>query len=733
VEPPTAETAAFCQVVPDFVLGRPGMRVRFDIHVRDASGKPLVPADGITWTAANETMTGDGAGTSAIFTLPPPGDATEEVEARVGNTTCRALVRVLPMNVPQGEVRVVVTDELTGRPLRGALVTASNKEGNITGSSETANDGTALVPATGEVSLTVFHEAYNYLTLAHYDTERGSRDVWLPLRRNPLDLHGGSRGTFVNVPKSEKILLGISGLSLPAMGLNVYDRQYAGLPVPVTVPILGKEYTLDLSSNAYISLPSQVLKAEYSAPGVAGVCDADFTGNLDPEEAIRSSTCGTRTGWAIAGELPLNNIKFIDRDVHPDLEVFQMMLQDPTVLKHFYSSVVRDVQFQLKPVPPSGNSNDPVYGNTTHYTQADHDFQQLPLGFVFDVDVPTTPRYRDLPLNRIIILGTAIMAGQGMVPLGLGSTSVKDGPEASVRVRVYTAPAHHGLEGSPYKLLVASCNEWGMYTYAQDVACSILVTPLEGRPLSPVTLSSNFLPLPNKARFNFNAMSDERLQGREFRFFTAPGLQGATMLRVLFTNGLRRQWMVLMDPKRATTGFRLPIPPRPYPDRTRFDSESDKQAWMAVQAISARKTDGSELDLMSLVEAEDINLSRLSDFISAISTGSYGKPDVWWIAPGPDVGSIRRTDKVRVSITDFHINDDPADDGHVRLSFQGGTGCADTMLYDDDDTDLHEFIAEFSIPSSCWGNQVQMTITLVDSHKVPLSPPVFSTRIVTIN
>jgi hypothetical protein len=203
IAPPSAEAAASCQVHPDFVVGRSGMRIRFDVLVTDTAGEPLVPASGITWVAATGAVTGLGTGTSATFTLAAPSTAAEAVEARVGNTVCRARVTVLPAGIPPGMVRVIVTDELTGRPLPGAVVAVSNAQAHITATSETDAHGAAWVTATGEVGLSVFHEDHGYLTLAHYDTETGTRDLWLPLRRNPLELHGGARGTFINLPPSD--------------------------------------------------------------------------------------------------------------------------------------------------------------------------------------------------------------------------------------------------------------------------------------------------------------------------------------------------------------------------------------------------------------------------------------------------------------------------------------------------------------------------------------------------
>jgi hypothetical protein len=734
VTPPTAEAAASCQVTPDFVIGHPGMQVRFDIRVRDAAGEPLVPADGIRWAAASEVVTGGGEGTWASFTLATPGESSEAVEGRVGQATCRARVTVLPAHVPPGQVRVIVTDELTGRPLQEAVVAASGAEGSITGSSQTDAQGVAWVPATGEVSLTVFHPDYNYLTLAHYDTETGTRDLVLPLRRTPQEFHGGSRGTFVQVPASNDLLLGITGMSMPALGLDLDDNQLTGPSVQVPLKVLGNDSTVKLVPSTYLSLASTVIQGNYSAPGVAGLCDDSLSGPSGAEQAIRSSTCGTRTGWALAGEVHLTELS---DGAASGFGLAQVLLQNPAVLRNFSSSVVRDVQFRLKPTP-GAETNQPNYQDTTHYTLVNHDFQQVPLGFQLTVKLPTPPRHLGTLLNKVSILATVDAPEQGIVLLGLGSAKIQDEGAASTLAQVRMAPAHHGLEGNPYRLLISARSTESLSTYTQGSASSGFIVPLTGLPLDPrtspsVTVPGSFPPIPDHAFFNFNEVPYQMLLGREFRFASDPGLQGATVLRVLFTDHWDRRWDVLMDPRRATEGVLLPMPPAPFQDRTRTGDEENSRANLKVQVIYTRKADGSRLDLMSLAEAQEAGLARLSDFMSAISERNYGHPTVAWVNPTNDVSAISHDSRVRVSISNFHISSYLPDDGHVMLTFEGGSECTDKKLYVNVDTDESQVEIPFTIPSGCSGNNVRITATLVSAAGIPLSPLVSVTRLIHIN
>jgi hypothetical protein len=746
VAPPPASSAAACQVTPDFVLGRSGAKVRFDVTVRDAAGKPVVLNEGITWTAAGPAVEGGGSGPSATFTLKALAEASEAVEARVGPASCRARVTVLAAEAPAGQVRVVVTDELTGRPLQGAVVVAATAAaGAFIGSDATDAGGVALVQATGVVSLTVFHADYGYLTLAHYDTSAGSRDLVLPLRRNPLERYGGAKGTFRNLPATSNLHLGFAGLSAPGLGLDVAAEQLNGPSERVSVNLGGLPRELELPAGAYLSLPSNPVKAEHEAPGVAGVCDASLPGLTSAEAAIRAGACGTRTAWALSGDVPPTELP--PSLFGPTLDVSQVLAQSIPLLRRFQSSVVRDVQFRLVPTPGAANGA-PDFGDTTHFTSVDHDFQQLPLGFQFAVRVPSLPRYRGVFLDGAFVLGTVSVPGQGMVPLGLGiavnvapadpNTDVQAGLPAPGLVSVRMAPAHHGLEGSAYRLVVIATSNAALNDASAGTASSGLVEPLarlsfDPRGSTPVQPSRGFLPIPEGARYNFTAEPYRGLEGRQFRFLTDPGLSGATLLRVVFTNRLGQRWTVLLDPARATSGFRLPVPPVPFEDRTYFGDITGTRALLLVQALSASKPgEDSGLGPVALAEADELTLGQLGELTRGWALLEYRRPEVSWLVPDMDGLSVPRGSTVRVKTTGFRMGSGPTDDGYVQLSFTGGTGCEGQLVRGDVDASQGRGEVELRLPSGCSGLGLSMTATLVDPSGAPLRPPVSSTRIVNL-
>ncbi|WNG57204.1 hypothetical protein F0U59_22330 [Archangium gephyra] len=137
---------------------------------------------------------GRGTGVESAFVLSAATEgARESVRAQVGGATCTARVSVLGAAVAPGRLRAVVKDELTGRPIAGAAVVVADAAGAVTATATTDASGVVTLAAPAEAgSVSVFHEDFGYLTVAH-EGAAGPRDLALPLRRNPTDRYGGTR------------------------------------------------------------------------------------------------------------------------------------------------------------------------------------------------------------------------------------------------------------------------------------------------------------------------------------------------------------------------------------------------------------------------------------------------------------------------------------------------------------------------------------------------------------
>jgi hypothetical protein len=117
----------------------------------------------------------------------------------------------------------------------------------------------------------------------------------------------------------------------------------------------------------------------------------------------------------------------------------------------------------------------------------------------------------------------------------------------------------------------------------------------------------------------------------------------------------------------------------------------------------------------------------------AFSTLDYGRPLVTWVEPAEDGQSLSRGSTVKVRVSAFRVGSGLTDDGYVRLTFSGGTGCEGQELRGDVVDSQGRGEVELVLPSTCTGTGVQLTATLVDPDGQPLSPPVLSTRTLTLN
>ena len=749
---PATSRVAGCQVTPDFVVGRVGRSVRFSVLAVDAAGAPVVVPAGVAWTALEPSVRSERSegGESSFVLSAPTDEARELVRAHVGTATCTAKVRVLGA-VGAGELRAVVTDALTGRPLEAAWVVTADAQGTVTGSARTDAGGVATLPAPSAVgSLSVFHEDFDYLTLAHEGPD-GPRELTLPLRRNPSDRYGGTQGAFLNLSMSPDLHTGLSGLSTPDAVWDVTGTSGMGAPREVDFVTGGQARQATLPASAYVVFPGSTLDVrDASARGLAGVCDVAPEGTPSAEEAMRLGACGTRTAWALGGDIPLNALAVLSGG---GVDVGQVLAQTLPQLRTFRSSVVRDARFGLRPTPGVGTGA-PDVSDVTRFTRVDHDFQagsSLPLGFQFALRVPALPRSRGTWMDSVAVLGGVRVPGRGLVPLGLGAgtntspvdpnTDTQAGLPGPGLVSVRMAPAHHGLEGQPYELVLTASQS--ATSAAAGAGSSLLVhralrtLPFDPRGSTPVAPLGPFLSVPEGSRYNYASKDALGLKGRQWRFPVAPELPPSTLLRAVFTTRSEHHWNVFMDVARAASGLRLPVPPASLEDRTYWGDLPASRAPYAVQALALRQggtPDGAVLGLRGLVEAQGVDLGGVGAAVVASSSLDYGRAAVEWVVPAAEGQSVARGSRVKVRVSFFRVGSSTtgSDDGAVRLTFSGGTGCeGETVTGTETDSQgLGE--VELLLPSNCSGTRVQLTAALVDPSGTPLVPAVASTRAVVI-
>lgn len=740
---PSVAGARSCVVVPDFFVGRQGMRVGFALLVRDGSGAPLVPADGVSWTAVSQVVKGgeDSTPTDAVFTLAEPGDSVVAVRASVGAAKCDAKVTVLPAEVTAGHVRVVVVDELTGRPLPGALVATSNATGSIVDSIWTDLRGVALLPIRqqSEFSVSVFHSDYHYLTLAYYDSRNSIRDIVMPLRRTPQERYGGARGPVDRRPVPGSFFLSMSALSAPGLGTDVTTSQLMAPDQSVAMNVEGKDHVYELSANFILKWQSDVSRSEYTAPGIAGTCDTKIERSQDAEEAIRSGLCGTRTVFSLDSDINYQDLKLaLGLDIYKYPKLLSAIFNNNSLLQHQTSSVKRDVQFILR-ATPGASHNDPDYEDTSHYTHVPDKDERIPLRYDFNVNVPQLPSSRGQLMSAVDVKGTVDVPAQGAVVLGIGSAVLNGSGTQPKAVRVRMAPTHHGLEGNPYRLLITAHEEEAAFESMKNDSYSMLVRRLKRLQNKTETVDGAFLPTAEDAYFNFSQENDGTFEGREFRLPTPKGgLLDATVLRIFFTDGTKKRWVILMDPSRASMGFRLPVPPMGFTDRTRTVDGNilAARSGITVQLISTKKLDSTPLNLATLMHTQEASLAHISDFMTALSEREYGHARIDWVHPNGTQKSIDQTAGVTVRLSNSALSNRPTADNHVWLTFKNAskpTACP-PLLPEKSQGEAGSTLVRvsFKLPPGCRGLDVEMTATLTDSKDVPLVPPIFTTTTVSI-
>ncbi|MCY1079005.1 dickkopf-related protein [Archangium lansingense] len=740
---PEASAVTACRVTPEYVVGREGTSARFSVLAMDAAGRAVVVPSGAAWTALDESVDGGGTGVESTFVLTEATvGARELVQAKVGGATCTARVSVLGAAVVSGQLRAVVRDELTGRPIDGAAVVVADGKGAVTATATTDASGVVTLAAPAEAgSVSVFHQAFSYLTVAH-EGPGGPMDLALPLRRNPTDRYGGYKGTFRNMPASQDMHTGIVGLSAPDAVTDLSASLVTGPVRRVAFTMGGQAREATLPAGAYVVLPGSTLQVtDVSTQGLAGVCGT--------EASVTSGACGTRTAWALGGDIPLNALPLLSGGT---MDVGQLLAQTIPLLRTFSSSVVRDVEFGLEVTPRNADTDAPDYGDQKHFATVDHDFQtdqRMELGFQFAVRVPDLPPYRGAWMDSAAVLGAVRVPGRGVVPLGLGmgvntnpvdpKTDTQVGLPGPGLVSMRMAPAHHGLEGSPYELMITASSSAATDATAGAASSALIHRTLEKLPFdpkggTPVAVSGPFLPTPEGARYNYNQVAARGLEGRQLRFIAAPVLPAATVLRAMFTDRKEHRWVVLMDVARAATGVRLPVPPTGFEDRTYYGDTVGSRSPLGMQALVVRRTgtsSGTAVNLHGLVDADGVDLEHLGELTVAWSALDYGRPLVRWVEPAEDGQLVGRGSKVKVRVSFFRVGSNPVeDDGYVRLTFAGGTGCEGQVPGNVVDAQGQ---VELLLPMNCTGTGVELTATLVDTAGVELSPPVWSKRTLTIN
>lgn len=757
VTPPAATTVAKCQITPDLVVMRTGSSAKFYASAWDAQNAPVVVKDGATWAAVGTAVTGSGSGDSATFTAGTTAVdmATTSVEATFGTTKCQAKVIVLATPSAADEIAVSVIDELSGRPVAGAQVMLSAGDGTpvLQGANPTLPtnaQGYAVLNgfAAGQ-SVTVFHTDFSYVTVANYAGT--TRFLSFALRRNALDKHGGYKGEFTNVPATSNVHAALGGMSLAGSITNLNISQLLGPSIETDIAIGSAINEQDVPIPAGVSLGfgTQQIKPKFAGLGLNGTC-LDGTGAPD-EANITAGTCGTRTAWALSGDVPLSDLPISAVAGGLDnINIGELLASVLPIFKKFNSTISRDVQFSLRPFTTPGEYGDIL--NDAAYTTQNLDFTQIPLAFSFVTNMPALPRYKGSYADGVAIIGGANVIGRGVVPLGIGVGVNLDDTAGAIddkidaidelavgQIGVRMAPTHHGLEGSQYGLLAAAISAKALNDASAGIGASALFTRLPGNKLlfdpkgaTPIDLSGQVFPtFPEGAKFNFSSTADGALAGRSFSLTAQTGVQ---VIRVSFADDLETRWDVLVSA--TAPAFTLPLPPAGTRDRLFADGNSvgTARSEFVVQAFRMAKDASAAtpapISFADYVELNENNAADTTNHLTAFSFLTYAPPDVKFTTPAAS-GTVAKGSKLALEVSGFSIGTAAANDGVVRLTFTGGTNCPDAIVKTE--TMAGNGKLEYTLPADCVGAAIVTRAELLKiDEATPIVPAVARTITLTI-
>ena len=612
VPPPASSSVARCEVAPAMAAIRSGSTERFSVLAWDSAGAPVVPVN-VIWSSLLSSLTlsgGNGVATTT-FTASATTNPTAPVagvRASFGAVTCDARALVFGAAAPAASIDVVVTDALTGWPIQGASVIATDvTTGAVQGGIiVTSAAGLARLSgiSAGSVSVSVFHADFEYLTVANYALA-GTRALSLPLQRSPTS-YGGRSGTFTGVPQSSSTHLGSSAMSFGAGFTEISQLSLQGPPVLTRVQIGTAINTFaDIGSGIFFSFGTMSIKPSVADFGSAGTCSL---GGVPDDARIAAGTCATRTAWSFAGDILLGDLPIDVFAGGGALDWAAVFQRSAPFVNKLSSCVTRDVGYSLRPTPrsPDGGFD---YSDTTQLTVVDQPWNQVPLSQAMVANVPDLPRFGGAYLDDAVLLGGTLVPGRGFVPLGTGLSANRNPVDAKLDasgglptaglVPLRLAPAHHGLEGFPY--LVSVHARSSRVTPSTSLATAGVVKRLPGNaptfdPLgvSPVTFPL-FAVLPEGGAWTAGT--------RAFAFSGALALTGESVVRVSFLTAAGTRWTVVTSPQ--ATSFTLPQAPLPYGDRT-------VSAKLRAEVLRLQPDQsGATVSFASLVEHDGLNLDDL--------------------------------------------------------------------------------------------------------------------------
>lgn len=519
-------------------------------------GNTIIPWQTFTWNSSAPASVAVDA--NGVIT----GGDTEgvaKISAKVGDIDCENTLSVknlLPTD--SNNVRVVVLDQKTGKPVADAAVVIGDKSPAIT-------DATGKVEVVSPpADVHIFHADYAYVSVI--GANKSDYVIYLPPKAD-INKAGGFKGKFdFSQLKYHSIELGIAGCSVAGDLLNFDLNTIVGemlaesivlteptpvdecIELPSGLVVTAKKYGIeDLIPKNYRVACEGGYRSAWGLGG--GLSDSEITALISLLSPIISSGDELNIGQLLASILPLFN-KFS----HGSASALKVDLI-PTIDTPYGEGKCKDKKISDKPKIPDFDKFPTINMTLT---------MKLLLKTVFDM--PTLPKIRNAYFGGVIGLGAIYIPEMGVVPMGLTAGTDTDDPKVpgDGKINVPTknpdnltegqlmlrmAPAYNGFETNSYvfAFLAIDFNNFGGGTENAITAIIKMTNKVEK---SYNLTSSQFLGFPEGGDGSYFDRTNKKIK-------TQP-VNGATFYRYALETDNGNGWFIYLAADKAGSEFTIP-------------------------------------------------------------------------------------------------------------------------------------------------------------------------------
>jgi len=485
---------ASCEVTPNPADVRVGSTLQLSAVAQDSGGKPLhftAANGGITWTSgAGGTIDATG-----LLTASAAGDIA--VTAAAGSKTCTSTVHSYGAPSPSTAVRVTVINMHTKEPIAGAKVVGIFNSGNVTVTTTTIADGTALLATTpaagffpGDVH--VFAVGYNYTSFV----QTHSTDLLVPLAPYlPSTLRSGFSSHMCESKSDDPNTADATKPQCPSPEGEFAPLQdqgeavhmaFFGSSIPNSLLDLSVDTLVGPMHSVTISIPGAGSKPLTLPYGLVLGIGSNFFGTNDPRVFAEG---GVRALWGIGGNINLTKVvTILGPLLQPgaNVDIGTLLPQ----LLGFFGRLEAGSVVGVTPPANAASGGTPTFKNQPIQLTT-------PMRLRVDATSPKLPKLDGTYLDGVIAVAGAMDYPLGFIPLGLtAGLSAKDGsggvldptcdasagtaPCDTNKIPLKFAPENGGSEGSKVAIALLALNFGGLTPgSATHVAVSGQVTVMD--------------------------------------------------------------------------------------------------------------------------------------------------------------------------------------------------------------------------------------------------------------